>query len=189
VTIAADVTTHATLGVGMTMLALTDNVATAWRNGSASGIACDLDLLNFKGSSPNNSGSGASGNEINYPHTGAGLSPPYIALGGPKNLWGSLETITPEMVNSPSFGLVIHNTAAGPGDVLEIDGVTMTIHHHSIDSVGLSDAIVLLKVLAGLDVPALPELGESASGYDIDGNNVAGMAEAIYILQRVSGLR
>ena len=189
VTIAADVTTHATLGVGMTMLALTDNVATAWRNGSASGIACELDLLNFKGASPNNSGSGATGNEVNYPHTGAGLSPPYIALGGPKNLWGSLETITPEMVNSPNFGLVMHNTAAAPGDVFQIDGIQMTIDHHGVDSVGLADAIAVLMTLVGLDVSELIELGHLAPDLDIDGDNRYGIADAIYILEKLSQTR
>jgi len=189
VTIAADVTTHVTAGVGMTMLALTDDVTTAWGINATAGIACELDLLNFEGSSPNNSGSGATGNEVNYPHNGTGLSSPYIALGGPTSLWGSLETITPETVNSANFGLVIHSTAAGPGDVFEIDGVAMTIYHHSVDSYSLADAIMILMSLVGIDTSTLVESVYSPLSLDIDGDNRNGIAEAVYILERVSGIR
>ena len=185
VTIAADVTTHVS-GLGNTMLALTDDVTTAWGINSAAGIACELDLLNFAGSSPNNSGSGATGNEVGYPHSGTGLSSPYLTTGGQTNLWGSAETITPEMVNSPNFGLVIHNTAAAPGDVFEIDGVAMTIHHHSVDSYSLADAIMILMVLVGMDLSELIGSGYSAPDLDIDGDNRIGIVEAVYILQAIS---
>ena len=57
---------------------------------------------------------------------------------------------------------------------------------HSVDS---TDAIIALKTLAGMDTSELIESAYSISSTEFDGNGKIGMADAIYILQVVAGLR
>lgn len=53
------------------------------------------------------------------------------------------------------------------------------------DNVTLADAILALKVACNLDAG-----GESVSiGADVNGDDKIGMAEVVYILQKVAGLR
>jgi len=49
--------------------------------------------------------------------------------------------------------------------------------------VGLSDAIIALRILAGISVT------ETGNLKDINGDGKIGMEEAVYILQYVAGLR
>jgi len=56
-------------------------------------------------------------------------------------------------------------------------------------SVNLADAIIALKVLAGLDVTGEIRLDYVSSGIDVNGDGKIGIAEVIYILQKISGLR
>ena len=130
VRIAADVTDYVS-GVGNSVLGLTDNISTGWVNTTA-GVWATLDLLHLPGPTVNTgSPRPVSGNEVGYSHGGGGgsIANP-ITTGGANDLWGSLTTITPAMVNSSSFGLVTHSQAAAPGSTFEFDGIEMIIHHH-----------------------------------------------------------
>ena len=88
-----------------------------------------------------------------------------------------------------------------PGDDFDGDGETnweeylhgtdptdpMSARRGDIDGdkyVTLLDVIVVLKMLSGID----PEV-EVTTYADVNGDGLIGMAEAIYILQKVSGLR
>jgi len=65
----------------------------------------------------------------------------------------------------------ISDKAAGPGD-LDNSG-----------TVDLNDAIIALKIMAGIDVGTVP------AGADVNGDHKIGMEEVIYILQKVAELR
>ena len=53
----------------------------------------------------------------------------------------------------------------------------------------LADAIIALKVLAGVNVSTQIRTDYSTAGIDINGNTKVEMAEAVFILQKVAGLR
>ena len=55
--------------------------------------------------------------------------------------------------------------------------------------VQLYDAILALQVLAGVDVTGRIRPNYSTSGADISGNGRTGLQEALYILQKVAGMR
>jgi len=55
-------------------------------------------------------------------------------------------------------------------------------------SVNLTDAILALKVIAGMN-PTGIRPNYATSGVDVNGNGKIGMAEVVYILQHVAGLR
>jgi alpha-tubulin suppressor-like RCC1 family protein len=56
-------------------------------------------------------------------------------------------------------------------------------------SVDMQDAIIALQVLSGLDVSSVIRTDYPISGVDIDGDRKVGLAEAIYILQKLVELR
>jgi hypothetical protein len=56
-------------------------------------------------------------------------------------------------------------------------------------AVDLADAILAIKVLAGIDTSGLIRDHDAASGTDVDGDDQIGLEEVIYILQSVAGAR
>jgi len=56
-------------------------------------------------------------------------------------------------------------------------------------NVNLTDAILCLRVLAGLDTSGLLRSDYGTSGTDVNGDNSIGIEEVIYILQKVSEKR
>jgi parallel beta-helix repeat protein len=62
-------------------------------------------------------------------------------------------------------------STSGPGDLNGVGGVD------------LADAIIALKIVAGINV------GNIAAGADVNSDNKIGLEEVIYILQKVAGLR
>jgi len=76
--------------------------------------------------------------------------------------------------------------------VTSMDVGLNTLELGNIDGDGhvdLADAIVALKVLAGMDISGLLRSDYAASGTDVNGDNQIGLEEVVYILERVSGLR
>jgi hypothetical protein len=55
--------------------------------------------------------------------------------------------------------------------------------------VDLSDVILVLKVLAGIDTAGLIRDDYAGSGADVDGDDQIGVEEVIYILQSLAGAR
>ncbi len=55
--------------------------------------------------------------------------------------------------------------------------------------VRLDDAVIALKVLAGMDVSPVPVAQALAGGADVDGDSAAGIEEVVYILGFVAGVR
>ena len=57
------------------------------------------------------------------------------------------------------------------------------------NNVDLTDLILVLKALTGVQTTGLVRDDYAASGADVNGDNKVGIEEAIYILQELSGLR
>ena len=57
------------------------------------------------------------------------------------------------------------------------------------NNVDLTDLIIVLRALTGQETMGLIGDGYASSGADVNGDNKAGMEEAIYILQKLSELR
>lgn len=56
------------------------------------------------------------------------------------------------------------------------------------DQVDLMDVVLVLQILTGIAPDSIPA-GYASSGAEVDGDGKAGMAEVIYILQEIAGLR
>lgn len=95
--------------------------------------------------------------------------------------------------DSDNYGIYVQNdrlyVAEGP------DGFTILRYKTAIpgdlnnsETIDLSDAIVALKVLAGIEPSGL-RTNYAGSGADINGDDRVGYPELLYILQTVSGLR
>jgi hypothetical protein len=81
-----------------------------------------------------------------------------------------------------------HNAAQGYAVALDIAvaasaAVAGDLNHNAV--VDLADAVISLRIVAGLP-PALPSLPRAA---DIDSDGKIGLAEALFVLQRLAGLR
>ncbi len=94
----------------------------------------------------------------------------YEANTGNETRTGAITIDAPGAVNSPQI-VEIRQSAALDGDT---DGD---------ETVDLNDAILALKVIAGMDIP------EINLGSDIKGDGKIGLDEAVYVLQVISGLR
>ena len=57
------------------------------------------------------------------------------------------------------------------------------------NQVDLADAIIGCQAMAGVDVSKVIRENYRTSEVDVDGNNKLGIAEVIYVMQKVSELR
>ena len=69
-----------------------------------------------------------------------------------------------------------------------LNGQSLMADLNDDETVSLTDAILALKVLSGLDAVGIRS-GYAASGADVGGNLKIGPEEVIYILQKVGGMR
>jgi len=76
----------------------------------------------------------------------------------------------------PYIPMDVPKAPAIKGDIDGLNGVT------------LADAILALKVISGLS-PAGIRANYASSGADVNGDGKIGMAEVLYILQIVAGMR
>lgn len=84
---------------------------------------------------------------------------------------------TPALTDSKTITITVKAKEAPKGD-LNGDG-----------KIDLADAVLVLKVISGVDTSGLILSDFTSSGAEVNGDNRVGMAEAIYILQKISGLR
>ncbi|MEA3486082.1 MAG: dockerin type I domain-containing protein [Thermodesulfobacteriota bacterium] len=72
------------------------------------------------------------------------------------------------------------------GNMLQRVVITNIVSPGDVDDsrdINLADAIIALKIMTGINS------SESHSGADVNGDGKIGLSEAIYILQKVSGVR
>lgn len=90
---------------------------------------------------------------------------------------GFVPSALPPIWSRGAVGYALDLTAA------EASAVAGDVNHNAV--VDLADAILSLRIAAG-QVPALPSVPKAA---DIDGDGAIGLQEALFVLQRLCGLR
>ncbi|MEA2013788.1 MAG: DUF1566 domain-containing protein [Thermodesulfobacteriota bacterium] len=103
------------------------------------------------------------------------------------------ETTYSRFTNTGTYNIAIF--AADVTDAFSLPKQTTVIQTKSIGdingdgNVDLADALIALKMLAGMDVSDLIRADYATSGVDVNGDNKIGMEEAVYIMQKISELR